>query len=203
MSTAEEQPVTASEPSTVSLDQSRPEGRAIANAFRAAVGDALPGEPWAGDPADALGNLLSEFGVDPNGPASQVDQAGGHTWVQTLPDAELLAVLADATTEFTARAEQALAEQVRAAIAAYHEPGIVRVTFTVPRGQRTFTAVGAVLHRTHGREICDHLPCVDDDLDHFSLLHKPVPGARLEVALAPEGDSVTYHPPGPATLRAV
>ncbi|MEU5476929.1 hypothetical protein AB0H11_05030, partial [Streptomyces mirabilis] len=142
MSTVEERPVTAGETSKVSLDQSRPEGRAIAKAFRAAVGDALPGDPWAGDAADALGNLVSEFGVHPNGPASQVDQAGGRTWVQTLPDAELLAVLADATTEFTARAEQALAGQVRGAIAAYYEPGIVRVTFRVPRGQRTFTAVG-------------------------------------------------------------
>ncbi|MGW0334332.1 hypothetical protein ACWD0J_21095 [Streptomyces sp. NPDC003011] len=198
MTTVDGRSVAADESSKVILDQSRPEGRAIANAFRAAVGDALPGDPWAGDAAEALGNLVTEFGVDPNGPVSQVDQAGGRTWVQALPDAELLAVLAEATIEFTARAEQALAEQVRAALATYYAPGIVRVTFTVPRGQRTFTAAGAVLHRTDGTDFNDHLPCVDDDLDHFSLLHKPVAGATLEVVLAPEGDTVTYRPPGPA-----
>ncbi|MEV6403932.1 hypothetical protein AB0M58_13435 [Streptomyces bobili] len=198
MSTVEERPVPAVEPSTMSLDQSKPEGLAIAKASRAAAGEALPGDPSAGNPADALGN---QFGIDPNGPGSQVDQAVTRTWVQNLPDAELLAVLADATTEFTARAEQALAEQVHAALAAYYEPGIVRVTFTVTRGQRTFSAVGAVLHRVDNSNFNDHFPCVDDDLDHFSLLHKPISGATLEVVLAPEGHSVTYHPPGSATLR--
>ena len=203
MSIIDQGHVTTAGPNTVSLDQSRPEGRAIADAFRSAVGDALPGDPWAGDAVDALGNLVSRFGIDPNGPACQVDQASGRTWLQTMPHDQLFVLLADVTTEFTARAERALAEQVRAAIAAFYASEIVRVTFTVPHGQRTFTAVGARLHRADGTIFEDHFPCVDDDLDHFSLLHKPVAGATLDVALASDGDSVTYHPPGPGTLRTL